>query len=127
MTVEETNDIVVVDMKRQLAPKHLPPKDKIDLVKVKRCLDALTWPPPPPLLSHYDRCIEKTFDQVKWLGSLSSSGARSQKKIPQLGEQEKQSCPPLKVFTDIANDPGVAVGGLGITLGDYLSDDVPLL
>jgi hypothetical protein len=54
----------------------------------------------------------------------SSSGARSGKTIPQLGEQEKQLCPPLKVFTDIANDPGVAAGGLGLTLGDYLDDDV---
>ena len=42
-------------------------------------------------------------------------------KIPQLGEQEKQSCPPLKVSSDIANHPGLVPG---TTLGDYVGDDV---
>ena len=45
-------------------------------------------------------------------------------KIPQLGEQEKQSCSPLKVFADIVNYPGIVEGNPGITLGDYISDDV---
>jgi hypothetical protein len=51
----------------------------------------------------------------------SSSGARIGKTIPQLGEQEKQSCPPLKVFNDT---PGVAAVAPGFNPGDYLSDDV---
>ena len=51
----------------------------------------------------------------------SSTGARSGKTIPQLGEQEKQSCPLLKVFTDT---PGVAAVAPGFNPGDYLGDDV---
>jgi hypothetical protein len=113
---------MAANVKRQFAPKHPDPKEKIDPVKANRCLDNLARPTPPSPLSHYGHCIVKTFDEVKW--SRSSSGARSGKTIPQLDEQEKQLCPPLKVFTDIANDPGVVAGGLGITLGDYLGDDV---
>jgi hypothetical protein len=56
------------------------------------------------------------------LGSTASaSRRRSGKTIPQLGEQEKQSCPPLKVSSDIANHPGLLPG---TTLGDYVGDDV---
>ena len=123
MTEEENNDIMAADVKRQLAPKHPDPKEKIDSVKAKRCLDALKRPTPPPLPSHYDRCIVKTFNEAKMSGSTSSA-ARSGKTIPQLGEQEKQSCPPLKVFPDIANDPRVAAAHLGYTLADYLGDEV---
>ena len=48
---------------------------------------------------------------------------RSGKKIPQLGEQANQSCPPLKVSKDIvANDPSMVPGYSN--LGDYLPDDV---
>ena len=123
MTEEETDELVAADVKRQLAPKHPDPKEKIDPVKAKRCLDALQRPPSPPPLSHYDRCIVKTFHEAKRSGSTSSA-ARSGKTIPQLGEQEKQSCPPLKVFPDIANDPGVAAAHPGYTLADYLGDEV---
>ena len=44
-------------------------------------------------------------------------------KIAQLGEQANQSCPPLKVSSDIvANDPRMVPGYSN--LGDYLPDDV---
>ena len=43
-------------------------------------------------------------------------------KIPQLGEQANQSCPPLKVSSDIvANHPGMVPG---TNPADYLNDDV---
>ena len=47
----------------------------------------------------------------------------SWEKIAQLGEQANQSCPPLKVSSDIvANDPRMVPGYSN--LGDYLPDDV---
>ena len=121
MTGKENKEIMVADVNRQLAPKFPSPKEKIDMVKAKRTLDALRRPPPPPPLSDYDRCIVKTYENQ--LGSTISAAKRG-KTIPQLGKQEKQLCPPLKVFTDIANDLGEVAGGLGVTLGDYLDDDV---
>ena len=46
---------------------------------------------------------------------------RSGKKIPQLGEQANQSCPPLKESSDIfANHPGMLAS---TNPGDYLPDD----
>ena len=49
---------------------------------------------------------------------------RSGKQIPQLGGQAKQTCPPLKVSSDIvANHPGMVPD---TNLGDYLPDDVPI-
>ena len=61
---------------------------------------------------------------MKCSGRGSSSATRSGKTIPQLGEQEKQSCPLLKVFADITNYPGIVEANPGITLGDYLCDDI---
>ena len=47
----------------------------------------------------------------------------SWEKIAQLGKQANQSCPPLKVSSDIvANAPGTVAGYNN--LGDYLPDDV---
>ena len=112
---------MAADVKRQFARKVPPPKEKIDPVKANRTLDALTRPPPPPPLSNYDRIIAKTYDEVMSRSKSSSTGARSGKTIPQLSEQENQSCPPLKVFTDT---PGVAAVAPSFTPGDYLGDDV---
>ena len=112
---------MAADVKRQFARKVPPPKEKIDPVKANRTLDALTRPPPPQPQSNYDRIIAKTYDEVMSRSKSSSTGGRSGKPIPQLGEQEKQSCPPLKVFTDT---PGVAAVAPGFTPGDYLGDDV---
>ena len=48
---------------------------------------------------------------------------RAGKKIAQLGEQANQSCPPLKVSSNIvANDPRIVPGYSN--LEDYLPDDV---
>jgi hypothetical protein len=122
MTEEETKEFVAADVKHQLAPTHPDPTEKIDSVKARRLLENLRKPPPPPLLSNYDRSIVKSYRDPQQR-SGSSSSARG-KTIPQLGEQKNQSCPPLKVFTDIANDPGVAAADPGFTLADYLGDEV---
>ena len=73
---------------------------------------------------HAAEALAKTFHGL-WLHqfnvNFSSAGKnieqRSGKKIPQLGEQANQSCPPLKVSSDIvANHPGVLPG---TNPGDY--------
>ena len=48
--------------------------------------------------SDYDRSIQKSYKQQIEQTRSSASG----KKVPQLGEQEIQSIPPLKVFPDIS-------------------------
>jgi hypothetical protein len=85
-TDEENKDIMAAEVKAHFEPKRPPPKEIIDPVKVKRSLDALRRPPPPPPQSHYDRCIEKTFDEARRSGSTTSAARRSEKTIPQLGE-----------------------------------------
>jgi hypothetical protein len=106
--------------------KPPPPKETIDQVKVKRTLRSLKRPPPSPLQSNYEHIIERTYKEAQRSGSTCSAARvakrRSGKTIPQLGEQAKQSCPPLKVSSDIvANHPGLLPG---TNLGDYLGDDV---
>src|SRR5215216_5914648 len=85
--------------------KHPPPEEKIDPVKVKRTINALKRPPPPPPDDNHVRCLKETLQEARRSGTTSSdkrlAERRSGKKIPQLGEQENQSCPPLKVSSDI--------------------------
>ncbi|KAE8780609.1 hypothetical protein D1007_46246 [Hordeum vulgare] len=66
-SIEENTKIVAAYNKEQLAPKRPPPKDKLDPVKVKRCLDALHKPQtvPLPLPSHYERTIQNTYGKAK--------------------------------------------------------------
>ena len=93
----------------------------------KRTVQALKRPPPPPLDSNYVRTTKKTYQKAVRTGTTSSderlAKRRSGKTIPQLGEQANQSCPPLKVSTDIVpNLPGVEVEGMvpGYTnIADY--------
>ena len=105
------------------AKKHPPPEEKVDPVKGKRTLAALTKPPKSPPKGNYDRIIAKSFVEAERSGSTVSDQRlkerRAGKKIAQLGEQAKQSCPPLKVPT---NDPRMVPGYSN--LGDYLPDDV---
>ena len=77
---------------------------------------------------HAAEALAKTFHGL-WLHpfnvNFSSAGKnieqRSGKKIPQLGEQANQSCPPLKVSSDIvANHPGILPG---TNPADYMHDD----
>ena len=81
------------------AKKHPPPKEKVDRVKVKRTLAALTKPPKSdPPKGNYDRIIAKTFVEAERLGSTVSDQRlkerRAGKKNAQLGEHAKQWCPP---------------------------------
>ena len=96
-------------------------------MKAKRTLAALTKPPKSPLKGNYERIIGKAFAEAERSGSTKSdqrlAEGRGGKQIAQLGEQANQSCPPLKVSSDIiANDPRMGPGYSN--LGDYLPDDV---
>ena len=109
------------------AKKHPPPEEKVDPVKAKRTLAALTKPPKSPPKGNYERIIGKEFAEAERSGSTVSDQRlkerRAGKQIAQLGEQAKQSCPPLKVPSyNIANDPRMVPGYSN--LADYLPDNV---
>ena len=77
------------------AKRHPPPEEKVDRVKVKRTLAALTKPPKSdPPKGNYDRIIEKEFAEAERSGSTISDQRlkerRAGKQIAQLGEQAKQ-------------------------------------
>jgi hypothetical protein len=124
MTVEENKEYVAAEVKEFFhgvkAKKNPPPKEKIDPVKAKRTVDNLKRPAPSPPQSNYDRVIASTYKEASRSGSTCSAQRleerRKGKTVPQLGEQ-KQSCPPLKVY----NHPEILPG---TNLGDYVSDDV---
>ena len=103
------------------AKRHPPPEEKVDPVKAKRTLDALRKPAKSPPRTNYERITEQTYLQAERSRStVRHQRARERaaaKKIDQLGEQAKQSCPPLNV----SNAPGT-VPGYG-NLEDYLPDD----
>ena len=95
-------------------------------MKAKRTLAALTKPPKSPPKGNYECIIAKTFVEAELSGSTVSDQRlkerRAGKQIAQLGEQAKQSCPPLKVSSDIiANHPRLLPA---TSPSDYLSDDV---
>ena len=94
------------------AKRHPPPEEKVDPVKAKRTLAALTKAPKSPPKGNYERIIERSFIEAGRSGSTISDQRfkerRAGKKIAQLREQANQSCPPLKVSSDIvANDQGM--------------------
>ena len=109
------------------AKKHPPLEEKVDPVKAKRTLAALTKPPKSLPKGNYEHIIGKEFAEAERSGSIVSDQRlkerRAGKQIAQLGEQAKQSCPPLKVPSyNVANDPRMVPGYSN--LGDYLPDDV---
>jgi hypothetical protein len=113
-------------VRAHFAKKDPPPKETIDPVVSKRTVEALKRPPPPPLDSNYVRTTKKAYQKAVQMGTTSSderlAKRRSGKTIPQLGEQANQSCPPLKVSTDIVpNLSGVVVEGMvpGTNIADY--------
>ena len=92
--------------------KHPPPEEKIDPVKAKCTLDSLKRPPLPPPDDNHVRALKKAVEEAHRSGTTSSDKRlqerTSGKEIPQLGEQANQSCPPLKVSSDIvANHPEI--------------------
>ena len=54
------------------AKKHPPPEEKVDPVKAKRTLAALTKPPKSPPKGNYERIIAKTFVEAERSGSTVS-------------------------------------------------------
>ena len=82
------------------AKKHPPPEEKVDPVKAKRTLAALTKPPKSPPRGNYERVLAKTYAEAERSGSSVSDKRmkerRAGKKIAQLGEQANQSCPPAQ-------------------------------
>ena len=108
------------------AKKHPPPEEKVDPVKAKRTLAALTKPPKSPPRGNYERVLGKAYAEAERSGSTVSDKRmkerRAGKQIAQLGEQAKQSCPPLKVPASDIVDPRMVPGYSN--LGDYLPDDV---
>ena len=69
------------------------PEEKAAVFKMLKTLEQ----PPPKLTSDYERSILKSVQANK---RRPKNGSASKKSIAQLGEQQKQSCPPLKVFSD---------------------------
>ena len=77
------------------------------------------------MLPDYDRGITKSHEEhLQW-------PRKSGKEIPQLGEQENQSCPPLNVFSPEADlEPEVArqiqevAASLGVSMAEYLGSIV---
>ena len=125
-TDEENVKISQDQVRAHFAKKAPPPKETIDPVVSKRTVEALKRPPPPPLDTNYVRATKKTYQNAVRTGTTSSderlAKRRRGKTIPQLGEQANQSCPPLKVSTDIVpNLPGVVVEGMvpGTNIADY--------
>ena len=51
------------------AERHPPPEEKVDPVKAKRTLAALTKPPKSPPKGNYERIIAKTFVEAERSGS----------------------------------------------------------
>ena len=67
------------------------PQEHVAVVKMLKTLEQ----PPPKLTPDYDRSILKSVQ-----ANNRRSNSSSAKSVAQLGEQQKQSCPPLKVFSD---------------------------
>ena len=88
--------------------------------------------PPPKLTPDYERSILKS---VQANNRRAKSSSANRKSVAQLGEQEKQSCPPLKVFSNtevgsskraVGIDPafvalyGEAASAQGMSITQYL-------
>ena len=101
MTPEENTKIARTEVKDWFqglkAQRHPPMEEKVDPVKAKRTLAALTKPPESPPRGNYDRILAKTYAEAERSGSTVSDQRlkerRAGKQIAQLGEQAKQSCP----------------------------------
>ena len=123
MTEEETRAVVAAEVKAHFAPKPPPPPKEILPTKaIERFVRCLKHVPNMP--SDYDRSIKKSYKK-QMQQSISESSNKSGKTVPQLGEQEMQSIPPLKVITDketdaVARDFGLSVDQL---LG---SEEIPM-
>ena len=95
-TYEENCAISRVETIAHFAPKvpDIPYVKTLDPVLVERCIENLYDPSPAPP-SDYERSIGMSYDN-------KSEEPKKGKQVPQLGEQDVQSVPPLKVFDDKA-------------------------
>ena len=104
------------------------PEEKAAVSKMLKTLKQ----PPPKLTPDYDRSILKSAQENKRQPKKDSA---IRKTVAQLGEQQKQSCPPLKVFSDtevgsskpaVGIDPefvamyGEAASAQGLSIAQYL-------
>ena len=80
------------------AKKHPPPEEKVDPVKAKRTLAALTKPPKSPPKGNYDRIIGKEFAEAERSGSTVSDKRmkerRAGKKLPSSANKQTNRAPP---------------------------------
>ena len=99
-TPEETKAWVKADTKKQLAPKQLPPKQTFTEEQKKWAKGMLEQPSQISmnLPSDYEREIGK---QTALSNKKKKTSAKRGNQVPQLGEQKKQSVPPLIVTSDI--------------------------
>ena len=101
-TDEETDVIAKNQYKDWLANQKKPkapefPATSEEKAAVFKMLKTLEQPP-PILIPDYDRSIRKSAEANR---QRSKSSSASGKSVPQLGEQKNQSCPPLKVISNI--------------------------
>ena len=75
-TEEENAKIVQTEVDDWLewlkAKRHPPPEEKVDPVKAKCTLAALTKPPKSPPKGNYERILAKTFAEAEPSGSTVS-------------------------------------------------------
>ena len=101
--------------------KGKEPEIVIDPEAAKRLLRNLRRPP-PDLPSDYERTVTKLHEETV---KKPLRRARA-KKVAQLGEQENQSCPPLKVVSsynrqmELSRQYEVEAAKLGVTMVQYL-------
>lgn len=132
MTKEELDVWVKEDVSRQLAPKRSQ-KVPLDPVLVERTLRNLTRPTAEQILPDYDRTIIKARDAQVPPHVLRARNIPKPKDrpygqgVPQLGQQEKQSCAPLRVCSDVPRPKKLtnkqikkAADELGVTMAEYL-------
>ena len=93
-TVEENAAAVKAHNAAFFAPKVPEPKFTAGIAPeaCNRTVDNLYNPPPSPP-SDYERYISKSYDDL-----MEVPPPKKGKEVPQLGQQEVQSVPPLKVF-----------------------------
>ena len=132
LTEAELEERVKEDIRRQLAPKR-PQKVPLDPVLVERTLRNLTRPTAEQILPDYDRSVIKARDaqlppDVLRARNIPKPKARPYGQgVPQLGQQEKQSCAPLRVCSDVPRPKQLtnkqikkAAAELGVTMAEYL-------
>ena len=94
-TEEENDAISKAEVRAHFAPQKPEPRQKLAPEVVQRVFNSL-WNPPPKPPSDYERSIDKSYSS-----KVQNKSDQSRKQVPQLREQEVQSIPPLKVFSDM--------------------------